>query len=98
MSNWTNTLNIKDIWEKVENAEMNYSDFLLSAAKRLELIKVNDPYAEEMRLELIADCQVASEDTTEDDVNYFMQALYDWGDISLDGKFGGKKVCWIKTF
>ena len=38
-----------------------------------------------------------NEDADEEDFDYVMSDLYDWGDTSLDNKFGGVKMCWINT-
>ncbi len=37
------------------------------------------------------------ESATIDDYDDALSALYDWGDISIDGKWNGKKVCWVNT-
>jgi len=38
------------------------------------------------------------EDGIEDEFEYYMDKLYDIADLSLDGRFGGAKLCWINTF
>ena len=55
---------------------------------------------DEKRDELVDEFRSLSEDPDADlnDLDYVMDELYDWADIGLDGRWNGKKVCWVETF
>jgi hypothetical protein len=100
MSQWQRHLDIKYIWKLAEDEEITPQELAKQVAERLEKLPVFnivdvDEELEEIILELkdFSDC----DDVTFDDFDDIMSRLYDWGDISLDDKFGGKKVCWIGT-
>ena len=40
---------------------------------------------------------IVIDDEDDEFFDYVMSDLYDWGDTSLDNKFGGVKMCWINT-
>ena len=52
-------------------------------------------------LEEFIECWVDDPDPDMSDMrnewHYFFNGVYDWADISLDNKFGGKKMAWVKT-
>ena len=94
MSIWKNRLDLKDLWEKRDKQEITLQKMGKEIAKRIRLLRCYK--REEDTLEDIA----LNFEYMEEDVNEFdsiLAELYDWGDISLDGKFGGKKMCWIAT-
>ena len=100
MSKWQRTLDIKDVWEKASNREVIPQFLASTITKKLEKLKTfNNQYIDYDKEELILNFQDASEDNTLtwDKLDYLLNDLYDWGDISLDEGFGCKKVCWIKT-
>lgn len=39
-----------------------------------------------------------NEDADEDDFNYAMEDLYDWGDTKFDDQFNGARMCFVDTF
>lgn len=98
MSQWMNKLDIKDIWAKLEDEELDVSEGGKQIAERFRALRPRIPitfYAQQLD-----DIAYAFEDIEEGDKDGFnaaMSDLYDWGDTSLDGKFGGKKLCWIAT-
>lgn len=106
MARWQRTLDLSDIWEKGKDRSISAWEFAKVVAERLEKIapfSTNEGSAGEvanMLLEDVADSfAVFALDKTEDwdELDCVLRELYDWGDISLDSKFAGKRVCWIKT-
>lgn len=100
MSQWQRNLDIKDIWKLAEDEEITPQELAKQVAERLEKLQVfNIVNVDEEREEIILELKDFStcDDVTVDDFNGILSRCYDWGDISLDDKFGGKKVCWIGT-
>ena len=112
MSNWQTILDLTDVWKNVRLKNSNggeLSIFQLSkiTAERLEKLHIPNSWDEtirEQRDELVDNFKQLSgrqNELSEDEAcqlyNYHLNDLYDWGDISLDGLFGGKKVCWVAT-
>lgn len=100
MSDWQRTLDIQDSWQKALDFEISYQELAGVIAEKLKALKKFDEEDIEYdKAGLIEDFEIASEDDEleEDGINYLMSNLYDWGDVKLDNKFGGKKVCWVKT-
>jgi hypothetical protein len=101
MADWQRTLDLADLWQAEANGEMTTSEVAAKLAERLKALK---PFGVESvdseRDDLVEEFTSMGEDpeTDSDDFNYVMDQLYDWADTSLDGRVGGKKVCWIKTF
>lgn len=97
MANWQRTLDIKDVWDS-EDIPL----IARTAADRLEALKplLGHPYLEEKRLELVEELRDLADgsDANAFDFDYVWAGVYDWADTSLDGKWNGKKVCWVKTF
>lgn len=101
MADWQRTLNIVEEWEQAQEYEIAPQQLAIVIAERLNnLQNFNDSVIDGIKSYLVMQFQLFSENEDADE-NYFnelMRELYTWGDISLDGKFGGKKVCWVKTF
>ena len=100
MANWIRTLDIRDAWKQANEHEIPVFKLASVVADRLsKQAPIPDEHAENLRQELIDDFQALAEDECDsfEEFNYYMNDLYNWGDISLDGKFNGKKVCWIAT-
>src|SRR5687768_8620018 len=102
MADWQRTLDIVDIWNQAQDEEITPQQLAAIIAKRLDKLQnFHDSVIDGIKSHLIEQFKLLSEneDTEdEDEFNILMNDLYNWADISLDGKFGGKKVCWIKTF
>ena len=107
MSDWQRTLDIHDSWVKVVNDELPVHALAKEIAEKLRALKpLVEPGANSQenwvncKLDDVA-CEfenIAEEES--DDVQWFdfaMSELYDWGNISLDNQFGGKKNCWVRT-
>ncbi len=104
MADWQRTLDISNSWELVSEGEITYQELAKEIAYKLNLLKPfsnkYDTYIDYRKNELIEEFEILAEeeDDIKDELNYTISCLYDWGDFSLDDKFGGKKVCWIRTF
>jgi hypothetical protein len=101
MAKWQNTLDLADVWDKVDTQEISIQELAGVIAKRLKKIKRNIPE------DLLEDKHFIVEDfidlskneaATDEDFNEVMTYLYDWADTPLDDEWNGKKVCWINTF
>lgn len=103
---WSRELNIKDVWERAQKHEITPCELAGHISEKLKLIEnfevneFSDPnceHANDVKEELIEYfCDASSdENLTQDNFNYMMQDLWDWGDLVI-GK--NKKVCWIRTF
>lgn len=100
MANWQRHLKLQPEWGQAQDEEISPQELAAVIAKRLKaLMPFKDGYAEQQRLDLVDDFEAAAEDAdlTVNDFDYLMSELYDWGDIRLDDKWNGKKVCWIDT-
>jgi predicted hydrocarbon binding protein len=94
MSKWVNKLDLSDLWKKRDTADITVIEMGKEIAKRIRKMNCYEKYIDE--LEDIAD-QFKNISESVEEFDDILCQLYDWGDISLDGKFGGKKMCWIKT-
>lgn len=101
MSDWQRKLDFSAYTEKYDEGELSIQEFAkIIAEKQKSLRKFNDYDVDSKLEEIIRSFEDLAEDEEglddESNFNYLLNDLYDWGDISLDGKFGGKKVCWVK--
>jgi len=100
MSKGQRHLNLQNVWKKASYREIKPHELAKIITKRLEKLKVfNNPVVDEEKEEILSELKDFMEyvDGTFDDLDYILDRIYAWGDTSLDGNFGGKKVCWIKT-
>lgn len=101
MANWQRTIRLNPQWEQARDGEITTQELAASIAVKLRGVPpfINDSI-EEDRINLAEEFEwLAGEPEADvEDFDALMHALYDWGDISLDGKWNGKKVCWIDTF
>jgi TRAP-type mannitol/chloroaromatic compound transport system substrate-binding protein len=106
MTQWQMTLEMKDIMQKLRSNEFTLQEASKEIIRRLEKLrpKVESKFADYLSdfEDVIDDFEVFAEDDSMNDetgeFDYRLSNLYDWGDISLDNKFGGKKMCWINNF
>ena len=101
MSDWQRKVDFSAYTEKYDEGELSIQWFAKIVAEKLKgLPKFENEYINTQLEEIIWSFEDLAEDEEEDfgedNFNYLLSDLYDWGDISLDGKFGGKKVCWIQ--
>lgn len=100
MSNWVTVLDVSRDWDKLQEEEISIEGFMLWVSDMLEALSCKD-WSEEVDEEkecIIDDLRCEAADADTDIFNELWERIYDWADQSLDGKFAGKKVCWIKTF
>lgn len=100
MANWQSELDLSDLWKSFNEGEIVVNMLSHKVSNRLKDLKVVEDKDIIMERDDIADEfeMLGMEDNPSiDDFDNVLERLYDWGDISLDGKCGGKKVCWIKT-
>ena len=105
MSQWQLELDIVDDWKKCLNDEITFYQLATSITTKLKKLKIPKGWPEyiedEKNIVIQHFSDIFVEESSENIVEEFdnvMSLLYDWADISLDGNFGGKKVCWVKTF
>ena len=102
MSFWQRKLELMPEWGDAKERKITPQEMASVVAKRLKALKSFTGYevVEQDREELIDEFESLAEDGAADfdDFDGVMHRLWDWGDTPLDGKFGGKKVCWINTF
>ena len=101
MTEWMNVLDIQDAWEDLEDSIISMQEAAKGIAEKLSMLDIKNEDHDFERQNLVDDWINLSEDEEMDiaDFNYIMEDLYNWGDTHLNDKvFGGKKLCWIKTF
>ena len=103
MADWQRSLDLSDIWNKFKGDERNQPVEKLAGiiADRLEKLEpFGIDHVDGERDQLVEELRGFSQGQDDDrnEFDWIMGALYDWADRSLDGRFGGKKVCWINTF
>ena len=99
MSQWQRKLDFSAYTEKYDNEEISIQEFAKIVQQKLKGVKKFNDYDIDSELEeLIFEFEdmASEEDSDEYYFNHALNRLYNWGDISIDGKFGGKKVCWFK--
>lgn len=109
MADWQRTLDIKESWEKAKKDEIPSHILAKEIAEKLRAMPpLAAPYsnspenyinsrADEIAEEFEKIANHGDETDSVDWFNYAMAELYDWADISLDGRFGGKKNCWVRA-
>lgn len=100
MANWQLHLKMQPEWSMALEGEITHQELAGTIAKRLkELRDIGSARADRERVEIADDFEALSTDpwSDEDDFDHLMDMLYDWGDMSLDDKWNGRKVCWIDT-
>jgi hypothetical protein len=102
MANWQRTLRLNPEWEQAQEHEISTQELAGAVATKLKLLKPFKAEWDDINTERddIADefLNLAEDEAaTQQNFNYVMQSLYDWGDQRLDGDWNGKKVCWIDT-
>lgn len=102
MAKWERQLRLHPEWRQAQDDELEYQELARVIAKRLDNLapftgEQND--IEFQKTELVDAFVDASRDPDlgVEEFDSLMDALYDWGDISLDGKWNGRKVCWIDS-
>jgi hypothetical protein len=99
MSAWQRKLDLKDVWKKAKNDEITSIKLAKEIIKRLEKLPKFNNWIDAEKESIINKFEEYIEigDDNDDEFNFIFNDLYDWGDIKLDDKFGGKRVCWVET-
>lgn len=102
MAQWQRTLDLSDVWDKGLERKISVSTLSAIVVERLKALPsfgIRHSSIDEEKENIIEEFKILAEDPTADfdDFDCVLEDLYNWGDISLDGKFAGKKVCWIRT-
>lgn len=97
MAKWQRELDLSDVWPRAESGELSACQLAGTVADRLAAL-APIPAVEDIRQELIESFRILADfpDLDGDEFDAQLERLYDWGDIALDDKWNGKKVCWIK--
>jgi hypothetical protein len=107
MANWQFKLELGDAWQAYDE-DKNVQKLAGTVAERIKALvpKIKDvitPTYRGMAGVLEKDILPMFEEIRDDesmDVNDFDHALcnlYDWAYTSLDGRWGGRKMCWVDT-
>lgn len=101
MANWQRKVDFSAYTEKHDEGELSIQEFAKIVAEKLKTLrKFEDEYINNQLEEIIWSFEDLADDEEcmdeESTFNYLLEDLYNWGDIPLDDKFGGKKVCWIQ--
>ena len=101
MADWQRRVRMNPEWDMAKDGHLSAAQLAQAIVRKLRAVhsrmaagdladKLADVIAEFEMLE-------GDEGAGMDDIDEAMDRLYDWGDTSLDGKWNGKKVCWIDT-
>jgi hypothetical protein len=92
-------LNLGDVWHRPFGDEWTVEQLAQELAKRIRRLpcfrKAHRLHDWAYSFEEIADEFDCVTET--DEFDYWMQELYDLGDVKLDNDWNGKKLCWIDT-
>lgn len=94
MAQWVHELNFKDLWEAHDKELIKLPDMAKEVAKRIKNAPFYKKYEDDLE-EIAEDFKHVEE---VDEFDEILERLYDWADLSLDGKLNGRKMCWIRTF
>lgn len=100
MANWQRKLDLLDVWGKAQDEEISTKELSGIVADRLAALP--DFGIEHIDIEkedLVNEFRLLSEEEGIgfDEFNFIFAMLYNWADQTIDGKFNGKKVCWVAT-
>jgi hypothetical protein len=97
MAHWLYTLEIKDEWNKASNDEITSVELAQVIVTKLKAFGLVGDIILDDVIEDFEDFISSGEDD-DNEFNFIFNKLYDWADLSLDGKWGGMKNCWVATF
>ena len=84
---------LNKLLEKIRQEPMD--DFSVEGVYREEFLELADDLENDI---LFLFEEIRDDDSMdENDFANAMEELYDWADTSLDGKFGGVRMCWVNT-
>jgi hypothetical protein len=95
---WKYELNLVDLAQAVQDEEITPIEYAKGIAGRLkDLLKTVTEKEFIEDIENFIDVFENFNSDDEDDFDCEMNDLYNWADQSLDNKWNGNKLCWIKT-
>lgn len=100
MANWQRKVMLNPEWAQAQDGELPIHKLAGVIASRLKAIfPFADDAVEDQREELVWQFEQIAKDeaATSQELDSAMGELFDWADTSLDGKWNGKRVCWIDT-
>lgn len=102
MARWQRTIRLNPEWDQAQTGEITVQKMAAAIVMRLRALKDfggEDADLDDSRSEIADEFEAISEDpsASNDEFDYVMRSLYDWGDQSIDGEWSGKKACWIDT-
>lgn len=100
MADWQRTLDLRDIWGKVNAGKWTIQELAGEMAKRIHALL--PLYVSEVDTEggqIVEAFDKIGKDpvATTEGFDEVMERLYDWGDTKLDDNWPPKKVCWVRT-
>lgn len=105
MSQWQQTIDITGKVNDLSDGNISQQEFakiiLAKLKKAKDFNNEDEKYLRELVIEEFENISESEDELPNHEhcwFNYAMELLYNWADYSLDGKFGGKKVAWIKHF
>lgn len=110
MANWFKTIDVAGVFASADSGAIDAKGVAkaildglrdvgeITLAPQSSIYNHLYEYAEQRRLSLIDDFEALVDDETLDfdELDVYLEELYDWGDLPLDIR-GRTKVCWIKT-
>ncbi len=100
MANWQRKIDISQLHHDFQAGTITVQQLAAGVAKKVRLVPdFKRDHIDLSRDEIAEEFEALSEDENADinDYDNVLSNLYDWADMSLDGQFNGKKVCWIET-
>lgn len=105
MSDWQFRVDFADVWHQ-DHPAWYIAEVIVGRLEELEpkIRQRGGSFYRRMAFELQSEIIPLFEEIVDEqgenfeEFNYALDQLYDWADTSLDGVFGGKKMCWVATF
>lgn len=103
MTEWQRHLYLNPEWRKCKADTITVMACAASIAVKLRaLAPFDDHNLDDDRDGIATEFETIAEVAADDDAGHrwfddVMSSLYDWGDTSMDDRFGGAKACWVDT-
>jgi len=102
MADWQTKIDFSKQKNKFQSGEIELKELVKAVIDEINRVlpsveKINSDLASDLECEILPMFEELAEfEIDVDDFDNALEYLYDWADTSLDDKFGGKKMCWIK--
>jgi uncharacterized protein Yka (UPF0111/DUF47 family) len=102
MADWQTKIDFSREKRDFQDGEIELKELIRSVINEINRVlpsveKINSDMASDLECEVLPMFEELEEyECDVDDFDNALEYLYDWADTSLDNKFGGKKMCWIK--